>query len=307
MILGGIVLLLALVVGDYWLYPSLRIGGQSHNQGRNGLWIRYTWYFGETQEFDKLAHRLKEGHIRYAYFHVRFINRDGSLHFRKPESAKKLNAAIETLCPDVQRIAWIYIGNRNADGNVDLSKPEVRRNMIAEAKWLIDECGFQGIQWDYEICQDGDRNFLALLKESRAALPGIFTSVAVPTMQPWPVSGLGWSSHYAKSVAQDIDQIAIMGYDTGHYFPRLYAGHLQANVVKFSEAAGPNCKVIAGIPSYGPGLRSHNPRAENILQAIKALREMDWPSNAEGLAIFADYTTDESEWATYEKYWLRSK
>src|SRR5688500_14844450 len=80
--------LVLLGLGEYWLYPSfVSPSGLSKDQGRNGLWLRYKWYFGENTDFAALADRLKTGHFRYAFFHVRFVDRDGSLHFKYLEQA----------------------------------------------------------------------------------------------------------------------------------------------------------------------------------------------------------------------------
>ena len=35
----------------------------------------------------------------------------------------------------------------------------------------LEECGFDGVQLDYEICPDEDPNFLSLLEECRDAIP----------------------------------------------------------------------------------------------------------------------------------------
>lgn len=301
-VLIGLLSFILLAIADYWIYPSLPIGGKSHNQNRNGIWLRYTWYFGENQDWDRLSEQFKLGGIRYAYFHVRFIDRKGPLHFRHPESARRLNKEVGRRNPDVKRIAWIYVGNPKSGGNVDISDPSVRKKMVEEAKWLIDECGFEGIQWDYEICPDEDPHFLSLLAETRTALPGIHLSAAVPTMYDWPLKGFSWSPEYVTKVAEHLDQLAVMAYDTGMYLPRMYAGHVRGNIEKFGRAANGK-SVIIGVPTYGPGFLSHNPRAENLKVALKAVRSVEWPDNVEGIAPFADYTMDSAEWELMRKYW----
>ena len=66
---------------------------------------------------------------------------------------------------------------------------------------------------------------------------------------------------------------------------------------------------MLGVPTYGDGLRSHNPRAENLKNALRGVREgLADPSaareNFAGVAPFADYTTDDDEWETYKRDWL---
>src|SRR5687768_17460533 len=87
----GLILVLALLAADYTFYPLLaRPGGHSFNRGQNGLWLRYTWYFGRRGEAEvrAMARRLIENQIGYAYFHVRHITRDGSLRYHYPETAR---------------------------------------------------------------------------------------------------------------------------------------------------------------------------------------------------------------------------
>ena len=303
---------IALLTADYWIYPLLApIGGRSGDKGENGLWLRYTWYFGEktVPQVADLARTLHRRHIRYAFFHVRSIEPDGSLKYRYPEEARKLTAAIHANADDVQPIAWIYAGNVAGHGRVDLRRAAVRRRMVAEAIWLTTVCGFDGVQWDYEICPSGDVAFLKLLEETRAALPaGKLLSVAADCSYPAPFSSPGWSDDYFREVAKRCDQMAVMCYDSGMYMPRLYVWFVQrqaALVPRLARQAGAHCQVLLGLPTYGQGGPSHNPRAENLRLALKAVREARASQAAAGIALFADYTTAPDDWRAYESLWLR--
>src|SRR5262249_8706118 len=163
------------LVADYALYPRLaRVGGTSFNSGENGLWLRYGWYFGQHSdaELRTLARQLTERQIRYAYFHVPHITPDGPLRYPYSERPRRLVAAIHREAPSTKVIAWVFAGNqRVADtgvGEVDLGDAAVRRRMVTEARWLVSDGSFDGVQWDYEICDDGNPYFLALLRETRA-------------------------------------------------------------------------------------------------------------------------------------------
>lgn len=78
---------------------------------------------------------------------------------------------------------WWYFGKRT---------PAVREKMIDEAKWLVNECGFDGIQWDYEYVRVGSKALPELLDATRRALPpGTPISVDAPV---WcPPSPVCWS------------------------------------------------------------------------------------------------------------------
>lgn len=308
-------ILLCLLLLDYDLYPRLaRPTGPSFNRGENGLWLRYKWYFGEETNVSVLAERLQTQQIRYAYFHVRDITKDGMLRYHHPEVATRLVRPLHRQLPKTKIIAWVYAGNVAGKGNVDLSRPEVRQKMVQEAVWLVTDCGFDGVQWDYEICPSGDADFLRLLRETRTALPhGKLLSVAVPLWLPAPLSQLGWRESDFSDVAGVCDQMTVMCYDSGCYLPRTYVWLVHQQVVHVTRAVAQrnkNCRVLFGVPTYGAGGLSHHAPAENIGMALIGVRAgladpQSSPSVAAGVAVFADYTTQSSEWQTYQKWWCQ--
>lgn len=131
----AIVLLLSLSVllVDYFCYPyGASPVVPSGNTAENGLWIRYTYYFGEKtdSEIHQLAQLLRQQQMRYAYFHVRFIGNSGKLRFRYSDTATHLLKIIHRDAPGVRSIAWIYVGNKRGMTNVDIHNPIVRRQMV---------------------------------------------------------------------------------------------------------------------------------------------------------------------------------
>jgi hypothetical protein len=307
---------------DYYFYPwGAPLSAPSGNTHRNALWLKYTHYFGEKTdaEITTLGKKLQQREITQAYFHVRFIGKSGNLRFRYPGKAKKLLATFREANTNAKAIAWIYAGNKRGEGDVDLHDPTVRAKMVAEAQWLCETCGFDGVQWDYEICEDGNEDLLSLLSETRAALPKDKTlGVCAPTW--YPIAGIhGWSEAYIEKIATHIDSIAVMCYDTGFVLPRAYVWLTRQQVVKFTRSIAkngaknnPNTRVWIGIPTYGKGFFSHNPRAENIALALRGVREGlatdgTVTQSFGGVALFGDHTTNESEWDTYQKLWLQPK
>jgi hypothetical protein len=298
---------------DYWAYPyGAPMPGRSGNVGENGLWLRYTWYFGQDTPANahELADKLTNNQVRYAYFHVRSVLRDGSLKYREPGCAV-LTANRHRTVPNVKLIAWVYVGNARGMGGVDLSNANVRRKMVSEAFWLVNDCGFDGVQWDYEICSSGDRGFIDLLEETRAALPpGKIVSVCTAIWMPHGF--YGWSDGYFAEVARHCDQMTVMAYDTAAYFPRAYVELMHNEVVHVSTAvarSNPKCRVLFGVPTYRDGTKSHNPRAEDIAFGLRGVREGIADPNSRsnviaGVAIFADYTTTAGDWREYRRDWL---
>jgi len=299
--------LVALTTVDYWTFPLLAHGPTGHfDRGTNGLWLRYTWYFGQhsPEEERQMARRLEQNRIRYAYFHVRYIKPDGTLRYSFLDKARELNRLVGETAPSVKRIAWIYIDKNS----VNVRDEAIRRRLVGEAGRLVSEGGFQGVQWDYEICNDGDPTLLLLLDDSRRLLPSCWIGVAAPAWYPWPLTSVSWSERYFREVAQRSDQIAVMAYDSGLYHPRLYNG-LVANQIEVLERAtrGTDCRFVVGLPTYGGGTLSHNPHSENMPLALAAVKQglADTRSERfEGVALFADYTTDTAEWDVFTRDWL---
>jgi len=296
-------------MADYWLYPRfVRPSGIVVNRNRNGIWLRYTWYFGEHtgQALQSLAARLESHGIRDAFFHVRSIKPDGTLTYRYPGPAKELNQSLAKVAPNIRRVAWIFVDR----SSVRVQDPLVRKKMVREAVWLVRACGFQGVQWDYEICPSDDPDFITLLKETKQALPkNAYLGAAVPTWYPAPFASQGWSPDYYSEVARYCDGIAVMAYDSATYFPRAYVDWVASQVEVVTKAAArtnPACQILIGVPTYKNSTPSHNPRTENLRLALIGVRQglphadlRTW----QGVAVFADYTTNNDDWNTLSTLW----
>lgn len=310
-------LALALVGVDYFLYPqSAKIAGTVPDQTEDGIWLRYKWYFDEHSQTDwqRMLARLKDEHFRYAFFHVRGIINDGTLRFHYLDRAKKLIARVRKGSPDTKVIAWVYLGTVPEYGGVDLSREAVRAQIVKEVKWLIDDCGFDGVQLDYEFCFNGDRGFLQLLDATRPVVPADkVLSVATPMW--YPLNGLwGWDSWYYKEVARRCDQICVMCYDSYFYLPRAYVWLVRENVIHVSEdvaeVALGKCTVLLGIPTFEDGTIGHSNHAETLALSLKAVRDGYFSGRSRkevlrGVCVFAEYTTTADDWAVYDQLWSR--
>lgn len=303
------VALLALL--DYVLYPRFAPPAPQLRYQNNALWLDFAWATGKSCEpVSQLAARLQKDGFHSAYFHVRYIGQSGRLRFRDASNARRLNDAMKIAAPTVRRIAWIYIGNARGITGVDISKPEIRRRIASETRFLSQDCGFDGVQIDYEICSDGDRDLLLLLREIRAATRGKWLSVATPMWLPAPLGAYGWSESYFGKVAKNCDEIAIMAYDSALYFPRHYVWLVEQQIQRVPRAvhgANPRCHVLLGVPSYEKGGASHWPYAENLAMALRGARQAQKTGapTLDGIALFADSTTDAREWTIWRRNFAR--
>src|SRR5579885_374643 len=151
------VLAVLLIILDFCSCPLLNPPERSaaFNKGCNGIWLRYYWYRGKHSdaEFKVMLQKLRRGQIKYAFFHVLRVNPDGSLKYKNVQNACKITDGIHKEAQGVKAIAWVYVPSRlNGPDGADLSQPGVRRNLIEVAKWLVRDCHFDGVQWDYEFC-----------------------------------------------------------------------------------------------------------------------------------------------------------
>ncbi|MBS1954844.1 MAG: hypothetical protein JST89_11700 [Cyanobacteria bacterium SZAS-4] len=288
------------------------------NKGANGLWLRYYWYAGKhksTKDWDDMLERLRAYQIKYAYFHVLTTVGDGTLKMHKLENAKKLTAAVHEGAPETKVVAWVYVAASPQTDGVDLSKASIRTSLVREALWLINECGFDGVQWDYEFCANGDKGFLALLDETRAALkPNNLISVATPMW--YPNTLWGWNEGYFREVASRCDQLCVMCYDSYLYSPRAYAWLLSQQLVHVTSAiaqananAKLHCRVLFGLPTYEDATLAHRAQCESLINSLRGLNNGLEAGGTvrdvvEGIALFADYTTDSAEWKDYVDFWL---
>jgi len=309
---GGIFLAWAI---DYFCFEGAHpLHSIGKNTGKNGLWLRYFWYAGketDLAQWDAMAKRLIDHQIKYAYFHMLTTAADGKLRSHHLDRAQKITSFVHKRAPETQVIAWVYIGSPATPDQVDLSKPAVRAALIQEMHWLTQECGFDGVQWDYEFCASGDLGFVELMKESKAALaPDKLLCTATPMW--YPNTLWGWDDKYFHTVASVSDQIAVMCYDSYFYSPSAYVWLLREQALHATTACeGTKCRVILGLPTYEDVTLSHHSRVESLRNALRGVYEGIHDDHFndttfDGIALFADYTTDEQEWQDYDRYWLGS-
>ncbi len=295
---------------DYALYPLGQTSSPKCDQSKNAIWLAFDFAQSKAVESPvHLAARLRENGFRDAYFHVRFIGQSGRLRFDIHSSATRLNARLKVADPNLRRFAWLYVGNSRGITGVDIARPDIRSRIANECAKLIND-GFDGVHLDYEMCNDGDPDFLKLLDAIRAKTKGHPLSVATPMWLPSMFGSYGWSEGYFAKVGVRCDQVVVMAYDSGLYFPRHYAWLLREQCWRVPRAvAQTKCRVVIGVPTYEDGGPSHHAHAENLRVALRAVREgLEGNPNAsrvDGAAVFADYSTDASEWATWKRGWLR--
>jgi hypothetical protein len=270
--------------------------------------MRSRMYMGKLEkgELQRMSDLFRKEQIRYAYFHCRDIQADGALRFQPSKSLSENVAALHRMNPKTKVIAWIGAVNKQTGGEVDLSLEPVRKKMASEAARLVAGNGFDGVQWDFEMCFNDDQNMIDLLRRTRALLPSSSHLSAD--------AHLFWSDKYTAEVAAECDQIALMAYDTAIYLPRLYAYAMDFHVIRFSNAvaaARTPCLLMIGVPTYEDVNAGHHTWAESLKVSLVGVNQALTDKRCsretvEGIAPYAEWTTDAEEWRIYDKYWLNA-
>ncbi len=318
--LGALVLLAGAAGLVYFAYIP---GGDSNphpfNHDRNAVWLEHRWLERPhpVEEMEALFDKLRRRGIGYAYPHLIPFDARGELSSHDREQMRAFLAVARRVAPDLRVLPWVgglRVGyKRHREGTVNLDDLTQRQRIVAEVRGLVDE-GFDGIHLNVEPINDGNDEFLALLRSLRNAVgPGHVLSLAA--IRPGPVGipvapNFVWSPAYYARVAAVSDQIVIMAYDTAIPTPPLYRRYLAwstASVAGALVASGSHARVLMGVPTYedfGFMHRSGVETIDNALYGIVAgLRGLGAGGTFEGVALYAEWTTGEEDWAAYERIW----
>lgn len=322
-IIGGI-LTLAIFLGSYTAWqPGRDIRDGRHDLGKNGIWLSHGWLGGDkwfaenskTNELPKyrdlasihaLAEKLRRYHIQDVFPHLCPSDPYGKLPEVDNEQVEQFLSELH----DFRVIPWVggTAGPSTRTGNA-----KWRTGFIESiTNLLAAHPGFVGVQINIEPLTSGDKDFLKLLEEVHASLPKgkILSIAAYPPPTRWqPSSEVHWDQNYFREVARRSDQLAVMMYDTGVRVPKLYERLMvkwTAEELKWSEGK----PVLLGIPTYmDANVGYHNPKVENMRTALlgihQALADSTLPTNYQGVAVYCEWETDETEWNYFQNHFLK--
>jgi hypothetical protein len=282
------------------------------NRGKNGIWLAHRW-FDDTgrkvlsaDEIRKMALRCTRLGISYLLVHVGPIDAKGKLPPANPGKFAATRALFARYAPSAVWLAWAgapnaqYLGK--AEDTLALGDLQARRNLLGGLRELF-SLGFAGVHYDVEPVEDGDAHFLDLLRDTRSGFPDKLLSVAAPQLQPpglpkfIPGMRRLWSSQYYAAVGELSDQVTLMGYDTFQPTQELYSRYLANQVRELRQVL--RCEFLVGVPTYEDNPPYHNPDAETLGAGLEGARR----GGAHAVAIYADWTTSQSEWDTFERVW----
>jgi hypothetical protein len=289
------------------------------NHDRNAVWLEHRWLERRQPEgeMEALFAKLRARGVAYAYPHVIPFSASGDLPVHDREQMRAFLAVARRVAPDLKVLPWVggvragY--RRQRPGTIELADLNQRQRMVAESRGLVDE-GFDGIHLNVEPVDDGNVEFLALLRALRTAV-GPRGLLSLSAIRPAPVGvprapNFAWSPDYYARVAQVVDQIVIMAYDTALPTPSLYRRYVKwaaSSVAGALDASGSDATVLMGVPTYDTYGFMHRAGVETpenaLLGVVAGLRGLGAGGTFEGVALYAEWTTDEADWAVYERRW----
>jgi glycosyl hydrolase family 18 (putative chitinase) len=298
--------------------PAGDVDAHPFNQDRNAVWLEHRWLEREhsPDEMRALLSALAARGVAYVYPHLIPFNGTGALPAHSREQMRAFLAVARQAAPGVKVLPWVgglRIGyRRQRAGSLDLADLGQRQRIVAECRGLIDE-GFDGIHLNVEPVDDGNVEFLSLLRALRTAI-GPDRVLSLSAIRPGPLRlpfapNFLWTPEYYARIGEVADQIVVMAYDTALPTPSSYRRYLSyvARSVTTGLAPSSRARVLVGIPTYDEtGLmhRAGVETPENALAGLVAgLRGLGTGGTFEGVALYAEWTTDDTEWDTYERLW----
>lgn len=318
------VVLGALAVANALWSPGREVRDGRHDRGANGLWLSHGW-LGADAWFERyhkqaelpryrgpvalaaLAGRVRRHSITDVFPHLCPAEDDGSV-------APVDHAQVERLLDVLEGVrVWPWVGGPNPD-NVRYGDPAWRARWVASVRRLLDlHPRFAGVQVNVEPLRSGDRGFLALLDELRAALPpgkGLSVAAYPPPTRLHPYPDVHWDEGFFREVARRTDLVAVMMYDTALRVENPYRALMAGWTEEAVRWSAPT-PVLLGVPTYDDADTGyHDPRVENLRNALLGIhagldRLGALPANYRGVAVYSDWETDEREWAELRELFLR--
>ncbi len=298
---------------------------QARGTGHDGLWIGHAWVDGRrTQaDVDALATRLRGTGIHDLFVHTGPFRDDGTLDVGLRPRARWLTGALHAALPGVRVQAWL--GAHPTPQELRLDSPQTRSSILAAVSEVLAD-GFDGIHYDFEPVADGDPSLITMLRDTRSALTNRHAVLSVSTIhnEPWPgmvaiadrMPGTWalWSGDYLHRVALEVDQVAVMSYDTGLLTEPSYRGYLREATRIALDAVPPNVSLLMGVPAYHDEHLTHHQRAETVAAALRGVRLAmgdettartgSMSSREFGVALYVDFAATDADWAAYHDGWV---
>lgn len=313
--------LVVAIAGAFVWHRFFRLGrlpaAGAFDRSDNGIWMRRHWIHGGAPDEERaaLATSLEVRGIRRLYPFLGPMDPDGNPGWRddgvirhyEPERARAFFAAMHRLSPGLKIVPWTG-GNLHQD--VHLTDERQRAGFAAHMKAIVD-LGADGVQLNVEPMPSGREGYLDLLRAVKEAIgPDKILSIAAypPETPLHPFTDVHWSLAFTGEVCAIADEMVFMGYDTALRVPRMFESLVSTWTSDLARTLPPHCEWSMGVPAYEDDEPWHRPDVETIGVAIDGVRRGlaeagTVPETFRGIAIYASWTTDDEEWAVFDRRW----
>lgn len=320
----AVLAVISVLLGGRWLGFSVQdigtLSPRAYSTGHDAMWLGHAWVDGRKSASDvaALARQVRGSGITDLFVHVGPLDDDGTLDPAKAPRAAWFTEQVRTLIPGVRVQAWL--GDEiEPIGAMNLEDAAVRARITASAREVMTR-GFGGVHLDLEPVGDADPGFLDLLDEVRPVVHAAGGVLSVSGEQVEPAPGLRWAmqaveghsawwaSGYLHQVAERVDEVALMTYDTATWTSSAYAGFVRDETEVALAAVPPNVGLLIGLPAYHDAHSlSHSSSAETVAAAVRGVR-LALPGGtptgrAVGVALYVDFAATPSDWAAYDADW----
>lgn len=294
--------------------PSAAAGGTGHDSE----WLGHAWVDGrKTQsDVDKLASQLRETGIRDLFVHSGPLRDDGSLDETLIPQAAWFVRAMHTALPGARVQAWL--GATSRPDKLRLDSVATQAAIVGSVGQVLDR-GFDGVHFDFEPVSDGDPALLEVLRQTREVTRARDAVLSISAIHVEPVGGAAavvdlvpgrlamWSGGYLRQVALEVDQVAVMAYDTALPTEAMFGGYVRMSTRIALDVVPPEVTLFIGVPAYHDNHLGHHESAETVTAAVRGIRLAmgERPADrAFGVAMYVDFAATDSDWAAYHDGWL---
>jgi hypothetical protein len=267
-----------------------------------------------SADLTTLVARVKQDGIRDLFVHDGPLSGNGSLDPRLSPDARSFVASVHRRLPGVRVQAWL--GDLVGPGNLDLDSAATRSRILSSVDQALAD-GFDGIHFDMEPVASGDQGYLDLLAATHQLTRGRGKVLSIAAQQVEPLSGLSlpasiiagqshyWSASYLSAIARDVDEVALMTYDTGMPLGAAYSGFVRLETGIALRAMPSGVHLLIGLPAYPSVLPGHT-GAETVANAIRGVRLALGTAAAPhsiGVSMYADFSATKADWTAYAADW----
>ncbi|MBL9168786.1 MAG: hypothetical protein JNN07_13695 [Verrucomicrobiales bacterium] len=280
-------------------------------------------------DLKRFCDTLRANKIKYAYLFAGPYDTNGMLpDYVFSPTARSSVETIRRDCPELILLPWVG-GIVNKTVFID----DLRwvSNAINETSRLLKEQRFAGVHVNFEFFthQISDEFYPGLrgldhygedeiqfFQALRKKLPSAFISTVAVSTSPMAVH---WKRKNTfdeiRSISKYVDQIAILCFDTSISDRRVFKESLRLQVenIKAWKASARGTQFLIGVGTFvnkAELWKFRDLEVESIANTSRTLQDvLNEPQPREtplvdGLAIFAEWTTDETEWRQLRENWF---